>query len=104
MSNNSTVTGALRKVLKKQEIEFNWLFSDSRKPKGYTKAVGVKIASQYLSDKQIAKIQAKMEKNGFIAVSAKLADYRPLKKKYPGRYTPWGGTRLTFAKPEWKKA
>lgn len=101
---STTVTSALKEVLSQLGIQYKWTYSDSRKPRGFKKAVGVKLVSSYLSGGEILAVQAAMQTKGFILLSAKLADYRALKARYPHRYVPFGGTRLTFAKPEWKKA
>jgi hypothetical protein len=91
------VTTALREIITKHGIKPRWIFSDSTKPKGFTKAVGVKLAGEYHTQQLIDKVVADMTAKGYVHIRTKITDYRQKKG-----YRPWGGTRYTFAQPKYK--
>jgi hypothetical protein len=85
-----TVTSELKKVLKSLNLGTGrYVFSDSRKPKGY-KAVGAKFCGLQITDFQKAAVEKEMVKRGF--------RFHYIRLNRNGMYGYYSGTRFCFSK------
>jgi hypothetical protein len=102
--NQIPVTMALMGVLASlpessgMENKIRAIFSDSRKPKGFIKAVGVKLSGISHSQELQNVVVEKMEALGYIHIRTNQVNI----PTSPTRGDWWKGIRYTFAQPKYK--